>query len=68
MRENADRSVFSFVIAISTDASVSPSVIVQIDVNNMQIRAISYATAWENQLGGAKIVDGKRIHLRSLPD
>jgi hypothetical protein len=52
-----------FAVIISTAASVSPSVIVQICLPNMQMRAITYsityAIAREKLLGGGSITDGK---------
>jgi hypothetical protein len=42
---------------ISTAASVSPSVIVQIGLTNMQMCAITYAIKRQKQFGGGEIMD-----------
>jgi hypothetical protein len=50
-------SIRDFALIISTPVSVSPSLIVQICLLNMQMRAITYAIAQEKQFESGAISD-----------
>jgi hypothetical protein len=69
-------SIHDCACIISTEASVSPSVIVQICLPNMQMRAITYAIrhvimyaiAQEYKLGGGAIANGKKDAFSRIAD